>query len=354
LKESDKKSAPPIVAAIEKGRVGVSATSEFIKPGDSSQVSSQVSIQASNQEPPANNMGARCTIGLRAIVDWFTFTLDSESIDLAFKVLGITQDKFIKLERGMSGYTEQWRFGNIVVLCNGSQGMGVHVFMTGQGCRAYEGMFGNAWKALVCRVKSVGGHFTRIDAAVDDYNGMFTIEQIRDKVEMGEVRTVFKGAKEINKYNFCGDGVAEKSGGTIYFGSTKSNIQIRFYDKAKEQGVDYIWNRVEVQSRDERANAIADMIGQGVCLGEIVLGVLKRYVNFVEPCNDSNKARWKVSGWWDNFLGEVKKLRLSIDKARRTITDVANWVERQVAPSLALLRKAFGESYGSFYQSLLF
>jgi phage replication initiation protein len=280
--------------------------------------------------------------------------LDSESIDLAFKVLGITQDKFIKLERGLFGYAEQWRFGNIIVLGKGAPGMGVHVSMSGQGCRAYESMFGDVWKALVGRVKSAGGHFTRIDTAVDDYHGIFTIEQVREKVDSGDVRTVFKKALEVKERKFRSRGAPENTGDTVYFGSTNSSIQIRFYDKAKEQKVDYIWNRVEIQSRDERANVVADMIGQGVNLGEIVLGVLKRYVNFIEACSDSNKARWPVSEWWDKFLGEVKRLRLAIEKVRRTITDVANWVERQVAPSLALLRKAFGESYGSFYQSLLF
>ena len=303
--------------------------------------------------PPHSNRGVDNTSGTKVSIDWCEFTLPGDSPSLALNLLKMDINSFIALEKGRHLYKNQLKCGNITILYNGfSPDMGVHVQMSGQGCREYEQRFGDDWIRLLCGVIKSGGHFSRGDGAADDFQGHFTVDMVRQKVLSSEVKTLFKDVDNLQKYAL--GKTTTLKGETLYFGSKKSDVMIRIYDKAKQQGVDYFWNRVEVQMRNERADSFFRQIAEGRRLGALMFGVLKQYLNFTERSADTNKARWAVSEWWSGFLGDVEKLRLTIEKARRSINDVARWVERQVAPSLALLKKAFGSSYGSFYQSMLF
>ena len=143
------------------------------------------------------------------------------------------------------------------------------------------------------------------------------------------------------------------NGMTVYFGSKSSIIKVRMYDKAKQQGVDYFWNRIEVECREERANLLCKEILKTDNFGQLLAGVLKSYINFIEHCGDSNRSRWDITNWGDDFLGDVNKVRLSIKKIQKTLTEVVSWVERQVAPSLALIKEKMGRSFSSFMLYML-
>ncbi|ODA38729.1 hypothetical protein DSBG_4500 [Desulfosporosinus sp. BG] len=98
------------------------------------------------------------------------------------------------------------------------------------------------------------------------------------------------------------------------------------------------WLRTEIQSRDERSDAIAEYIQADIKMGEVVFGVLKNYLNFVDPSNtDTNKSRWEISPFWQKFLGNIEELKLTTEKIQNTIKRIKNWIIKQVAPSLALL-----------------
>lgn len=112
-------------------------------------------------------------------------------------------------------------------------------------------------RALACQ-----GKITRLDIAVDLYDWGVDIEAIRKQFEAGEVDTkaglggLYKG--------IAIDRTAQV-GQTLYIGSSKSNRQMRIYDKAAEQGVPGDWVRVELVARKELAHNIAlDMSREGV------------------------------------------------------------------------------------------
>lgn len=91
---------------------------------------------------------------------------------------------------------------------------------------------------------------------------------------------------------------------------------------------------------------MAAFITNDMPLGDLVAGVLRNYINFLEPDEtDTNKSRWPVAQWWTDFLDEVEKLSLTIKKEAKTIEDVKNWLERQVSTSLALMHKYHKDSY---------
>jgi len=298
-----------------------------------------------NGQPPSNNMGAVNTEGLKALLDWVSFTIPENDVQIVTELLRISLSDFVQMPSGAMGYRSRLKCGNISILSNGSPGMGCHVVMTGQGCRQYESLHGDDWKNLFKRVFDQLGHFARIDVAIDDYDGMLSLSEIRTKIDARHVKSRFKTAHGITEYDLSGEANSNK-GETIYLGSPQSRIKIRFYDKAKEQKVDYLWTRAEIECHNERALIVAAFITNDMPLGDLVAGVLRNYINFLEPDEtDTNKSRWPVSQWWTDFLGGVDKLSLTIKKEPRTIEDVNNWLERQVSPSLAMMHKYHKDSY---------
>lgn len=293
--------------------------------------------KVSEGKPPTSNTGAETPkSGLEALIDWCSFTFPFDDLGQVQSLLRMSATDWVQMPKGGKGYKAQLRCGNISIFYDGTPDMGIHVNMTGQGCRQYEALFGNSWSELIKRVFEAGGHFTRLDGAIDDFHGFFSVDQIEEKVKGRDVKGRFKKARGYTDYDLTSE-PGEGDGKTIKFGSGESNIQIRIYDKAAQQGVDQVWIRTEIQCRDERADALARQIMSDNNLGHLLAGVLCNYINFVEPSNDTHKDRWPVSSWWSEFLGDVEKVRLTILKAAKTIEEKMEWVDRQVSTTLALI-----------------
>ncbi len=179
--------------------------------------------------------------------------------------------------------------------------------------------------------------------ALDDYVGRLSLEQINEKVDKREVISKFRTFRRHEEIDLT-TAASEHEGNTVYFGSKVSLFLIRFYDKAKEQKVDYPWIRVEIVCRNDRADLVAAAIINGEILSEITAGVLKNYLKFVDASDDTNKSRWPVSKWWSGFLGDVEKMRLTIKKEEITIQEKKDHLTKQYAPTLALISKFDGNS----------
>jgi len=296
--------------------------------------------------PPYSNRGAVNTSqsGLIALVDWVSVTFTEVfEISQIFSILGMIEEEFSEAPTGNKGYKKMLVNGHIAILYDGKPEMGIHVDMSGQGCREFENYFGD-WAEFFKRVFEYNGQFTRLDLAIDDYSGYFKIDTLIKKAKKGEVRSKFKKAKRIEQIKLE-DGSSE--GNTLYFGRPSSRIQIRFYEKHHErknagkeleEGVE-IWNRSEIQSRHERATSLAMLIanGGGDQIGRIIMGTLKNYILFLSPSDDTNKARWPIAPFWDKFLGDIEPLKLSKRAPDRTIERIESWIDRQVNTSLGIL-----------------
>lgn len=302
---------------------------------------SEVQLQPSTTG--AENTGR----GLEALIDWFQFTLPFQSPDEAMDFLRIPKEDWEEKPKGALGYKGKMICGNIELYYDGGPNMGIHIRMSGQGCRQYEGRFGNVWPVLIKAVFDVGGHFSRLDAALDDYKGYFSIKQLERKVRKAEVRTVFgrnlkkdsntRGGRGARLIEHICPHTGESGGKTLYFGSGKSDIIIKFYDKAKKEGIRGIWNRTEIECRNKRADFIASHILNRQDIGAVIAGVLVNYLSFVDPSADTNKSRWPISKWWAIFLGKAEKVKLTIQQAEKTIEKKIKWIDTQVSTTLAIL-----------------
>lgn len=308
--------------------------------------------------PPDTNRGVGNTEQqpLKALVDWFevTFKYTQDYLKVC-EIIGLDFSQFRQMDTGLNGYKDMIVFGNIKMMKNGSNEneMGVHVLMSGQACRQYEQIFGAyKWNVLFARIMNymdAGGNawfkFSRLDVAIDDirYNGekpYFTVKNLIERGKYGQIRSKFRTGKEIDGFGLK-DGAQQ--GYTLYIGSGKSELSIRFYDKVQERiNADKVldngitsWNRTELQLRNDRAYAMALYIVNDNDIGANIRGVLSNYINFVTPDKDTNKARWKVSKFWSNFLGDVAKLRLTMAAPDKTIDTARTWWENQTTKTLA-------------------
>lgn len=306
--------------------------------------------------PPHCNTGVQSTseLGLKALIDWVQCTVKKEvELKEIIDMLGLKMDDFVETS-GLYAYNKCLYHDGIFILFDGTDEMGVHIQFSGHGCRVYEEKKQKTWGTLFGELLlNYDAHFSRIDIAIDDFSGYFTLTQVINKIKRGEVVSKFKNAKGIVNWKLEN---GKEKGKTIYFGSSASQIQIRMYEKnyerlekGKEVNVDF-WNRTEIQLRDKRADTVANMIAseyfakklddsftEEEIIGKYAKGILKNYLRFVNRGKDTNKSRWNTCRWWHRFLGDVEKLKLAEQAPDRTVEKTKDWIVKQVAPSLAVL-----------------
>lgn len=285
--------------------------------------------------PPYSDTGAQT-----ALIDWLGVTFpDGTTLAAIYELFDL--DGWVTLPKGSMGYRKGLIRGNVRILYDGSSGMGVHIEASGKGCRELEGdKIVSDWPAFLGVLKNAHGRFSRLDAALDDKSGLLDLDAIASCVDAGEVVSRYKFSDEF-KRKLLQDGSVQ--GRTLYFGSPASDTRVRIYDKAAEQRVAGPWVRVELQSRNDRAELLAAVI---VHYGfEEVSGILRGLIDFKVKGTNSQRERWDTRDWWNTFLNGVKKLRLSTAPAARSIDKSFAWCQRQVAPTLAMIIIAMGGDY---------
>ena len=162
---------------------------------------------------------------LTTLVDSVKFTFPySTDLNLAYEVLGIPEDDFMDMPFGLYRYTKQRACGAVAFYTRGIDArMGVHVQISGEGCREYETHWCNfdrdTWICLFDRVISCNGTFSRLDLAIDEfrYSGeqpFFTIGSLIARVKRNMCKSKFKTVRVIQKIRIEG---GENLGNTIYF-----------------------------------------------------------------------------------------------------------------------------------------
>ncbi|NOU81536.1 hypothetical protein GC101_21985 [Paenibacillus sp. LMG 31459] len=295
------------------------------------------------------------------LIDWLNFTLKTQpyvddegrtsrrdiTLDAMYEVLGIPESEWKDMPTGLHGYRDRKCCGSIWLLYNGAGNMGMHVQMSGQGCREYEEYWsaGHDWDVLFSKLEPYEPNYSRLDLACDDirYNGdkpYFKVPDLIRRVRRGLCRSKWRDLENKEKLKIM-DGTSQ--GTTGYFGSAKSMIRWRPYEKDKErlgegfeleEGITS-WVRGELQLRDDRAQSAIDWVLKGMSAGELYFGILSQYINFVDKTEDSHKERWPVSPFWEAYLQDALKLRLTPKAPDKTIPRKKAWLESQVEATLA-------------------
>ena len=226
--------------------------------------------------------------------------------------------QWIELERPFNGYTHSIYFNGITICWGVPQSWGgeyhkdtTYVNMSGSGCRAYETHSSNCdWNSLLALLVSCEDyHISRLDVSYDDFDNVLDMDIIyHESLQRDHMITTFRrGFWELGILN-------AKKERTVYFGSKKSNLMFRIYDKKEERNRSDLshWVRWEIQLRDDRAcTFVRKYIDNDYNIGEVFAGVIYNYLRFVEPEeNDSNNRRWGLQEWYQKFIGNAEKIKL--------------------------------------------
>ena len=290
--------------------------------------------------PPYGNTGAQT-----ALIDWLGVTFPEEvTLDSIYKFIG--SDGWAGMERGAMGYRKGLVRGNVRILFDGAEGMGIHIEASGQGCRELEGDgMVLDWSIFLKNIIEAEGKFSRLDVAIDDRTGCLLMPNILACFNSGLIVSRYKTGRIMSGRKLND---ASELGNTLYLGSPSSNTIIRIYDKAAENGEEGNHIRVELQTRNDRAYSLGTALAY---LGfEEVPGIIRAYLDFKIRSSGSQRERWKTQGWWNMFLSGAKKLRLSTAPVVRSVDKSYQWISKQVAPTLAMVLRASGGDLGVFDQ----
>lgn len=300
-------------------------------------------------------------------LDWCSFTLRvdveagiNEAIDQIRLVL--QEDKIIWLEKSrLKGYS---RSG---LLCDGlgyigyhneRLEMGVHCVLPSSALAVVAARFGDGFDFIkflsdLNSLKSIFYvpehnknkpyvNFTRVDIAFDDFSGVLNLAEIKEallqKYDGGDTNYItsrWRSSEERRKY---GDG-----GITHYIGSRDSSCFGRCYNKQAEQKVDYHWVRFELEYKDDKACQLVNAVSVSGSVYTLFES-LRSYIRFnVPPSDGEDKTRqWCIAGWWSDFVEVSKNFVLGCGVPRSSVEKVHKWLEKQVAPALAVVAEALG------------
>lgn len=286
------------------------------------------------------------------IIDWLTFSCKHMDPDQMISFLGLKKSDFIDV-RGFNGYKSAIFFGGITVLSDGhidkdGNDMGICVNMSGQGCRQYEtsGLHSLDWLAHFLAKNSDKFNISRLDVAFDDVDhegdGLLDMSVIEELARSDVYVSRFRSKSGEWSAKHSEDADVPPLAISVYFGSPRSDVRFRLYDKSKERGgLDYHWTRFEIQLRND---ACLNFLLDPHSVGERFYGLINNYLRFVVPdlC-DSNRRRWKSPKWWTDFLQSSLKISVFTKKGvDYNMTKLEHFVYDQAGLSIFTVIKCKG------------
>ncbi|EQA71791.1 replication initiation factor domain-containing protein [Leptospira noguchii] len=242
---------------------------------------------------------------------------------------------------------------------------------------------------LISEVIKLNGRFTRIDLALDDYEGHLNLPHIYEMLNRKHVATRFRGFSKfeapvnlVETGSLFKDHKIGRHGYTIYIGAFRgSNTFVRIYDKKKQVGPECVWpvwNRLEFQlthqAADQYCNPTWNVVPE---TGEITNSNERfpdprrakfedrsfpktafYYLKFLEPTyvqkkNDLNhyylsekqKHFWVPCSWWTNFLKTSEGQSIGLPKNESGLQNIDNWLRTQASGAAYLLTEFYGDEY---------
>ena len=266
-------------------------------------------------------------------------------------ILQLKLSYFLHEDYGFYSYSEHYALGDIFVLCSHELDKGVLVELKGRGCRQFESYLlaqQRSWYEFFMDVLVAGGVMKRLDLAINDRVGILDIPKLKEKYKAGECISYFRMQKDYSGTEKCGNDTPKNTGETLYLGSTSSELYMCAYQKNYEQYVKNgteiedteIKNRFEIRMKNERAYyAVRDLLTY-YDAEQTAFSIINQYVRFVDEEPDKRKNDWKLNDRWAWFIGDNRQsLKLTTKPEPYTLDRTLRWVQRQVAPTLKMLKK---------------
>lgn len=311
-------------------------------------------------------------------VDWLSFTIDFRQNgdqrwfdEKIFKVLRFDLSEFEKITNGRFYY-------NTGITCHGffnaywnnpDKDMSpkttrtMNIQLTGQGCTEVVERFNNDTIAVL---KAIHEHdpsikFTRIDIALDDNAETVSFEKIENKLRAGHYRSSKRTYNIVSQSNVN----QEVKSKTVYLGSPRTkgtSVYLRIYDKLAQSLAKGVippeefresWQRYEIVYAKDYAQKVAEALMDGESVEKTFKQTLRTLLELLTPSEtESNKARWKVVRYWDEFLQEKEKFDFSTPQREMNIAQSLEWLRKYVVPMIGLFEEMGKQNNFDFYEVL--
>jgi len=208
-------------------------------------------------------------------------------------------------------------------------------------------LFMEGCQALDCKCK-------RIDVFWDDYKRIVSLEELGRVADVGDF-SMFR----ISSANRTKNRTRKENDGLLYNavtfgrrGCKGSGKYLRVYDKNLESNGESNCIRWECEFSQEKAQEVFTWLvgasGNLDVFATLCGSLIGGCINFVHRTGEKHIGRLDVYEFWQEVIKLLGVLSVRIAKKENTLTGTIEWVEKQVAPSLALIRKAM-RSEQDFY-----
>ena len=268
-------------------------------------------------------------------------------------VLKLNINYMLHEDFGFYSYTEHYYLGDIFVFTSADEEKGVLLELKGKGCRQFESYLlaqERSWYDFLMDTLVEGGVMKRLDLAINDRTGILDIPDLTAKCNREECVSVFRSFKSYASGELIKKQEQDKAGmgHTLYIGSLKSEVYFCCYEKNYEQyaklGIPVsealIKNRFEIRLKNERAYyAVRDLLTH-YDAERTAFSIINRYIRFVDMEEDKRREDWKLNDRWAWFIGKGREpLKLTTQPEPYTLSRTLNWIARQVAPTLKMLKR---------------
>lgn len=315
--------------------------------------------------------------GVSACVDWVSCSFTSRcDIEQIFNLIGIsdlsTMEKIEGARYEFAGYDTTYKIGLIEVMHYVDQMDGScnwFINMSGQACRQFEIASTFDFITFFGVLANVDAVYTRLDIALDDVNNIFTVNQFRNAVYNKQCVTKLRDWGDHRRGKIA-TGLDEVHMDNFYLGSSTSRYFLNVYDKKLEReskNIEVIhetWVRTEVRFKYEYADDfIVHLLTNDGEIGSHITAFLNGHIKFLKPSvikkylakekGYTNRSRLAEdlknhAEWWRSFLNNTKTLSLTKRKPEKTLDESKQWVYKQVAITLAMLKEYNPEGFNSF------
>ena len=268
-------------------------------------------------------------------------------------VLKLNINYMLHEDYGFYSYTEHYYLGDIFVFTSADEEKGVLLELKGKGCRQFESYLvaqERSWYDFLMDTLLEGGVMKRLDLAINDRAGILDIPELTEKCNREECISVFRSFKSYASGELIRKQEQDKAGmgHTLYIGSLKSEVYFCCYEKNYEQyaklGIPVsealIKNRFEIRLKNERPYYCVRDLLTHYDAERTAFSIINRYLRFVDIEEDKRREDWKLNDRWAWFIGKGREpLKLTTQPEPYTLSRTLNWIARQVAPTLKMLKR---------------
>ena len=163
------------------------------------------------------------------LIDYFSVRFSSsDAKSIIENILQCKAEYFNHKDFAFYGYSEQYCFGDIVLMASPDESKGLLLELKGKGCRQLETFLqaqNRSWYDFLQSCIDYGGIIKRIDLAINDVAGLLDIPLLIEKSYRGELITRFKKFEVVHAGRLCRKSANEDDrGSTLYIGSKTSQL----------------------------------------------------------------------------------------------------------------------------------